>query len=333
MTRLDAILGHERPKRILRQALASGRLAHAWLFAGEPQVGKFSLAQAFAALALCNAPAADEACGTCASCRLTAAGTHPDLITLAPDGAQIKIEQILELQRKLALRPYSAARKVAVVDEADALNPQAANAFLKTLEEPPAASLLVLVSARPSALLDTIRSRCQPLWFGAPPLADVTRLVAERRGLAPDAARFLAAISLGRIGRALAADVAALRERRDQTLALLAPETLASPGLLLAAAQETAADEARYDETLDQLIILIRDLLLVRAGAPDDSLIHLDLRPRLSALAPQLPSAALLAAVDRIEAVQAGANRNLNRTLMLESVLLGLRDGLAEAKA
>lgn len=333
MTRLDALLGHDRPKRILRQALASGRLAHAWLFAGEPQVGKFSVALAFAALALCEAPRDGEPCGGCGACGLTAAATHPDLIALAPDGAQIKIEQILELQRKLALRPFSAARKVAVIDQADALNPQAANAFLKTLEEPPAESVIVLVSARPGALLDTIRSRCQPLWFGAPPLADVTRLVADRRGLTPQEARFLAAISLGRVGRALAADLAGLRERRDQVLALLAPETLASPGLLLAAAQETAADEARYDETLEQLIILIRDALLVQAGAPDTSLIHLDLRPRLAALAARLPTAALLAAVDQVEAVQAAATRNLNRTLMLEAVLLGLRDSLSPAPA
>ena len=131
-------------------ALGAGRLPHALLLQGQPGLGKAALADWIARLARCEAPAAGP-CGSCTSCRLHAAGTHPDLrrVGLLEDRKQIAVEDVRELIASLSLKSYRGRRKVAIIDPADALNASGANALLKTLEEPSGAALLVLTVARP----------------------------------------------------------------------------------------------------------------------------------------------------------------------------------------
>lgn len=176
-----------------------GRLPHALLFAGPTGLGKRALAEAFAARLLCDAPAADgHACGRCEPCQWRLAGSHPDLKRVVPaaDAAsaeeaaeeggagkeggkaassQILIEQIRDLQASLAVTGHHSARRVAIIDPAEAMNPFTANALLKLLEEPPAGCTFVLVSSSPRRLLPTIRSRCQQWSFGRPDAAALAR--------------------------------------------------------------------------------------------------------------------------------------------------------------
>jgi DNA polymerase-3 subunit delta' len=150
-------------------ALEAGRLAHALLLQGQPGLGKAALADWIARYALCEAPVGGP-CGTCTSCRLHAAGNHPDLrrVGLVEDKKQIAVEDIRELIASFALKSYRGRRKVAIVEPADAMNASGANALLKTLEEPSGLALLVLTVARPERLPATIASRCQRLKIAPP---------------------------------------------------------------------------------------------------------------------------------------------------------------------
>jgi DNA polymerase III subunit delta' len=149
----------------------AARLPHALLLHGPPGLGKLDFTRFFAQLCLCEAATADAPpCGRCRGCRLYVAQTHPDLHVVQPEEgkATLAIDQIRELAATLALQPHTAPVKLAVITPADAMTLQAANALLKTLEEPPGAAVLVLVTSRPSRLPPTIRSRCQALRFQAP---------------------------------------------------------------------------------------------------------------------------------------------------------------------
>ncbi len=146
------------------------RLPHALLLQGPAGLGKHEFALRLAATLLCTQPKAETACGHCHNCQLLAAGTHPDLKLVMPeeDRRGIVIDQIRALGSFLALRPHTAARKVAVLSPADSMNLNAANSLLKILEEPPLGSVLLLVASQPARLPATIRSRCQRLAFQVP---------------------------------------------------------------------------------------------------------------------------------------------------------------------
>jgi DNA polymerase-3 subunit delta' len=238
--------GLERLKEILpwhrshwRQVLSSraaGRLPHALLLHGPRGLGKDVFATQLALLCLCEtASAGPQPCGACRGCRLSAAGTHPDLHRIEPEPGKtaLSIDPIRELSADLALQPHIASTKVALVSPAEAMTLAAANALLKTLEEPPGATLIVLVTARPSVLPATVRSRCQGLRFRCPAAADARVWLAaqdseqanwddvlELAGGAP-----LLALALAQSGAAtriaeLEEDLRALVERRADPLAV-----------------------------------------------------------------------------------------------------------------
>jgi len=206
----------------VRSWVTSSRLPHAVLIAGRPGLGKGVFAESLAKGLLCQAPAAGvRGCGQCRACTLVAAGSHPDLTRIEPEeeGKPIRVEQVRQLSAALALRPALGGRKVALLIPADAMNRNAANALLKTLEEPPGDAVLLLVSHAPGRLPLTVLSRCQRLGIEPPspsaardwleahlagdprPAADASRLLALAGG-APLAALGLAeAGELGRYAR------------------------------------------------------------------------------------------------------------------------------------
>ena len=172
-------------------ALAQGTLAHAWLLQGTQGIGKHLLAEHLAQLMLCAAPIQDQPCGQCRSCQLIAAGTHPDKVVLEPEeaGKPIKIDAVRELVSQLQLTPQVAKRKMVLIDPAEAMNVNAANALLKTLEEPPGAAILLLISHAPGRLLATIRSRCQKLQIASPAQDSLMTWLQQQTGKGADEVR------------------------------------------------------------------------------------------------------------------------------------------------
>lgn len=326
------IIGHERPKLILRAALRHDRVAHAYLFHGDDRIGKRLMAVAFAQAVTCEHPPAGEpdACGVCRACRQIAARTHPDWFVIEPDrelaNPQIKIEQVRELEEQIVYRPLVALRKICLIDEADRLNPAAANALLKTLEEPPGYSLFLLVSSRPFALPATIRSRCQSLHFVAPPRRDVEAALVSRNVPAADA-RFVTLLTEARIGEALETDLAALRAVHEEFGGLISPASLRSPAGILSAA-EALHRSGRAGETLQWLVQWLRDLLLVALGAGTEHLLDAERLGDMRQAASRLDVDGALDLLEELERIERAGTRNLNLQMALETVLLRLREVL-----
>lgn len=200
--------GHDQQVEMFRRAVRRGRLAHGFLLVGPPGIGKKAFARLVAQCLFCpeRVPEDLDACGSCPSCKQVEAGTHPDLLVVErPEGRQeLPIDLLIGspdqrgregLCHDLALRPMSASRRVAIIDDAHTMNDASANALLKTLEEPPAGSVLFLTAPESASILSTIRSRCQPILFS--PLSP--NLVAElliEQGLETDPAQAAAIASL-----------------------------------------------------------------------------------------------------------------------------------------
>jgi DNA polymerase III subunit delta' len=308
-------------------AIGAGRLPHALLLQGQPGLGKAALADWVARLALCEAPAAGP-CGACTSCRLHAAGTHPDLrrVGLVEDKKQIAVEDIRELIASLALKSYRGRRKAAIVDPADALNASGANALLKTLEEPSAGALLVLTVARPERLPATIASRCQRLKI-APPAREAALAWLAEVDPAPDWA--------GPLSLAAGAPVAALRlvaagaSDLEREMAEL-PGLLARPdadlvGLAERCQQRLPGERLRWIE--NWVTERIRRGLL--APAPD----HSPGNPGLPAAARTRHIQGLYEILDETRAAQAALKGSANVTLLFERLLLRLARELETLRA
>jgi DNA polymerase III subunit delta' len=344
------VLGHDRIKRILGKALAQGRFPPALLLAGPEGVGKRTLALATARGLVCEA-GGGEACGACSTCRRVAKSLeglpalrkaaddhtdeperrnfllHPDLVLVEPRRTatrlDIRIEQVRDLLRHLQGRPFEARARAFVIDDAHAMTEQAQNALLKGLEEPPATSHVLLVTASPQALLPTIRSRCQVLRLGSLPAAVVEGYLRTEAGLEPDEARLRAALAGGSLGAALAFESEAYRSLREELLALL--EQLAQAGgMERLEAAEALAQSDDLTLALTALRSLLRDVAALGAGAAPGMLLNADVAGRLVALARGRLGARASALAETVgetrESLRGSANKVLTMDVLLDAL-------------
>jgi DNA polymerase-3 subunit delta' len=325
---LSSLIGNHRISEALRRAAARDRLPHALLFAGPEGVGKRTFALELAKAATCFSPVDGDACGRCGSCVLAASGEHPDIRVFAPDGAFVKIAQMRELAREAQYNPFQGQRRVMVVDEAHRMREEAANAILKTLEEPPPSSLIVLVTDQPYALLETIRSRCQTLRFAPIPTPEIEQYLAANFKRPSDETRLLARIAGGRIGRAISLDLSVYREQRKEMLGLI--ELLAGDAdrlRLMKAAQYMAdvskKEKSEFESRLELFVALCRDIYGLALGGSPDEIANADVTLRLQQLASGLRPERIASWVEAIDALREQLKQNVNRQLALEAILLG----------
>jgi DNA polymerase-3 subunit delta' len=213
---LTAIKGQSAALSTLRNTLAADRLAHAYLFVGPSGVGKKRTALALAQALLCTEQVG-TGCESCAACRAVVSGAHPDLSLVTPQAGKttLVIDQVRELQHFLGLQSARGSCKIAVVEEAQVLTPQAQSGLLKIVEEPPGAALLMLLSVSAASLSQPLLSRCQQVRFAALPLATVEELLVQEHDTPPAEAHALALYSRGSIGRALSLDAQVFTEERQ----------------------------------------------------------------------------------------------------------------------
>ena len=260
------VVGHQRPVAILRRAIAAGRVHHAYLFTGIEGIGKRLVAVAVAKVLNCL-EGRDDACEECAVCRRIEGGVHPDVMTIVPDGDRIKVEQIRDLQQVLALKPFEAGQRVVIVDGAERLTEGAANAFLKILEEPPPATVIILVVAGVESLPPTVSSRCHRVSFY--PLG--TRALREvlARHLSGEDLELAVEVAAGSPGRGMRMD-------RDTVMLLRrygAEAYAASLSDRMKVAEALHQHKERGRLLLEQLAIGIRDTVVLREAGVQ-SMVH-----------------------------------------------------------
>jgi DNA polymerase-3 subunit delta' len=335
------IVGHAWAIDFLRQSIAGGHAAHAYLISGPAGVGKALLARRLAQALNCEAGTTDP-CLVCRACKRIERGNHPDVRVagmatqaagLKADEAarqkELKIDTVREWQADINLKPYEGRRRVFILHDAERLTEAASNAMLKTLEEPPPYATLILVANTAGELLPTIVSRCQPIKLRPIPRADVAAALRARYNLAPADADLLAAWSGGRIGWAMRMVEAPdeLEARQAQLDALLAIQ--AQPR---AAGFRWAEERAKEYRSGEQAAVFAaielwqswwRDVLVTAAGCPEQ-VIHVDRRDAIAQAARRYRLTDIHAFIARLDATARQLRENVNPQLALESALLHL---------
>ena len=338
----DTLYGNERAKETLRRMLGQGRVPGALLFAGESGLGKKLFALELARALNCRSRRGVEACGVCPACvrvgrfQYPAAddrdehkkviwSEHRDVAAVIPYNRNILVDAVRDLEREANFRPVEGESRVFIIESAESMNESASNALLKTLEEPPPTTHIVLVTSRPSGLLQTIRSRCQTVRFAPLAPGELEKHLVESGKRAGEEARLAAQLSSGRPGVALGLNLDTYRARRDAMFGVV--EALAAGGdrvRLLRAAEELgdAKNKDEYEPRLDALEILVRDLWLLSLGGADGRLVNTDLRERLAHVAEGLAPARAARWLTRIEELRGRLAVNVNRRAATDSLFL-----------
>ena len=331
------IAGHQRLLALLSRAIARDTLPPSLLLAGTSGIGKRRTAMAVAEALNCLAPRKavafeTDACGECASCRRIARSVHADVVVLEPgDTGTIKTDSVRDVIDRANYRPFEGRRRVVIVDEADALMESAQNALLKTLEEPPRASVFVLVSSMPEALLPTVRSRCRPLRFGDLTPAEVATVLMRDHEYDEADARAAAADAGGSVGRALEARAVDLAEARGAAQHLLHQAArVVDPGRRLEAVRGLtgkatgAAERDQMTVCLRSLSSLLRDLGLLSNRADPATLANADLRDELGRLTSAFDSERSTRAFNAVDQALAALERNVNPKVVADWLVLQL---------
>lgn len=346
MPGFKSIIDQKQPVLLLKTLFIKGSLPHALLFTGIDGVQKLSTAIALAMLCNCEKINSSQtipfrlgktgakevrldidSCGTCRSCRKIQSDNHPDIIHVKPSGNLIKIDQIRSLCNSLALKPYEADTRVIIISNAQTMNPEASNALLKILEEPPDKTLLILIALQALDLLTTIISRCQQIRFNPIQASSIAKHLIQEKKMTQDKAGLYAALSGGSFSRALKINKKWLRQR-DWILTapgLNRSNRQALPSVLkcLAFAEKLTKSKALVPLSLEILQTWLRDLIIF--PYIPDKINNIDLINQIDQISRNTERATLLSKLDAVleAAKNLQANTNLKLTLEIMALKLG----------
>lgn len=330
---LKDIVGHQKNVEAMTAMIASGQVAHAYLLAGPPGVGKSLVATAFARALLCQHPLLGDSCGICHSCGQVDRKEHPDFVVLAPEGASIKIEQIRLLQRENNAGPKVGAWRVNIILDAETMTLEAANGLLKILEEPMAGVVFILVTMNLQSLLPTVISRCQQMVFQflSPEeiLLGLKQNGIEQPGMLP------LALAGGSLGRALELVKEDGLVERNHMLAIANRLLHASMTEAFAMVEELIADSSggskksgqdrkQLIRQLDLLLLWYRDIMVEKECGGFAYIIHQDQEKERIKMSQQYTTGQLLSIMERIEKTKQALLSGANIRLALETLVLDL---------
>ncbi len=319
------VYGHEWAVAHMRKSIANGRIRHAYLIVGPESVGKETLARALAMTLNCTYE--DEAarpCGQCSSCKRIASGNHPDMIYSEADGSTgaLKIEEIRAITGKIALKPYEARYRIAILRDFDHARPQAQDALLKTLEEPPPQALLILLAPSTESLLPTITSRSQVIHLRALPTETIHEVLVHEHGVADEQAELLARLSGGRMGWALQAMTdPSMLDQRAGALDLLENLLPMNRAKRFEIAEDLSKDKMALYPLLELWQSYWRDVLLLCQGVAG-SPANLDRQAALEQIAKHTQAEDALTALQATRTLLGNLTTNLNLRLALEVLFL-----------
>lgn len=319
------LIGHVATIEHLKKNIAEDKFPHAVIFSGAEGIGKRLAADICAAALLCENPTNGEPCGTCESCRLVAARSHPDFYVVEAEATKttrnIKIGQIRDMQSEASLKPINSARRVVIIDGAELMNNAAANCLLKTIEEPPSQTIFILLTASRSTLLMTIRSRCITIQFDKLTPAQIQEALINRGVEAAEAER-LSVIADGSFGRALKLKDSGGAQLRDLALDILEKITraeLTNEEIFQQGAQVADWSRDTFADFLNHVQKLLRDICFAEVLQPHNP----DLLPRLSKI--KIPERKIFLMIETGAEFHKRLKSNANLRLLAEAYLLKIR--------
>jgi DNA polymerase-3 subunit delta' len=326
------VVGQSRVVSLLQRSLEQGSIAHAYLVVGPPHVGKMTLALNLAQAVNCQE--AEPPCGVCDSCQKIASGKHADVQIIgleANNSAEISIDRIREIQHSSNLSPFEGRYKVFIIERAELMSTEAANCLLKTLEEPPAGIIFILLTTSGGVLPATVVSRCQKLELPPLPASEVESVLSQRWGVERQRAELLARLSHGCLGWAISAasDERLLQQRAERLEGLLniiggdyAVRFAYVPQLVAWFGQRRGLVE----EILDLWLDWWRDLLLVKLGS-GGSVTNIDHQSMLVDMAGGYRLKEIRAVINGIQATGEQLRQNANPRLAFEVLMLSIPPG------
>lgn len=335
MKSFSQIFGQEKAIGFLKKVIKGAKIPHAYLFTGIEGVGKRTSALALARAVNCISPVDEDGCGKCKVCRQMSSGNFPDYYYIEPDGQNIKIEQIREFNRSIGFKPVLGKYRIAIINRAEMMTEEAANSFLKTLEEPPPGNIIVLKVIDPLDLLPTIISRCQKVPF-RPLSHDIIKnwLISELEEN-PERASLAAKISEGSLSTAIDMCESGFLEERNEILGnIVKLSGLSEVGVLDMSAdlnkkytkKRSTAGRIDFFKLFGIWKTFYRDLILAKEEAPLNMLINGDFYDRLAEISKKYNTDNLLESFFIVDQSQRDLLRNPNVNIMIEKVLLDLRN-------
>jgi DNA polymerase-3 subunit delta' len=322
------IVGHEWATHQLQDAVLRGETSHAILISGPESIGKMTLARQLSAALLCNAEPGERPCGRCLSCRKLDSGNHPDFMLAEPEEGKLKltIDKIRSVERFLSLTPVESEYKVALISTFEQATPGAANALLKTLEEPPAYGRLILLASDSDLLLPTIVSRSQQINLRPVAPQKIAAVLVEQWGLDPQNAAQLARIAGGRVGWAIrAATDLQVREGLDLALNLLFDVMQQDLVSRFETANTLAQQSGNLPEILEIWLTCWRDVLLFHTGN-ESSMTYKEQQAAISQIAMASDLHHTTRIIKFLEEALASLQKNANTLLLVENVVLAFPD-------
>jgi len=323
------VLGHSRPIDLLQRAIKNDKVGHSYLFLGEEGIGRKFVAFQFAKAINClkGGPEKGDACDRCISCKKIDQHLHPDVLVLEPEGQTLKVDQVREMHRDLAYRPYEGKRRVCILTAADRMAPNMSNTLLKTLEEPPLHTVIILLANNSRFVLPTILSRCHPIRFNPLPVPIVSKWLREWKGLSEEEAHLLASLSEGSLGKALEIREEIGEVQREELL----KGWVGLKSLSLEKMENWMDSLSTHRENLLLILevskTLLRDLIMVKILKGDSKLIHSDLLKEMERTATNWNLPSLLKRMDILHQTTLAVRSNANTTLALEAMMLSWAEG------
>jgi DNA polymerase-3 subunit delta' len=317
------IYGHEKQISVLQTAAERSRVPHAYLFYGTEGVGKRTVAEIFSKAMNCRNNTID-ACDECPSCVKIDRGNHPDVVMIRAEGQFIKIKEIRELQERMKFRPLEGRKRIFIIDDADRMNIVSANALLKTLEEPSASNILILITARPHQLPMTILSRCQHVRFNPLQRETIAAYLQKKVSLDSQASFLISLSSGGSIGRALTLHDDSYLTTRNAVFTIMSKIRMNDPLMVLLLPNDFGQDRKEVMERLGILMAGYRDALVYKETGEVDRVINQDHIDVIQSVAENVAGRDILNSIRAVDRAFHALSQNANKQLTLETMVFRL---------
>jgi DNA polymerase-3 subunit delta' len=323
------VLGHSRPITLLQRAIENEKVVNSYLFLGSEGIGKKFVALQFAKALNCLGGEGEgtDSCDHCPSCKKVDHALHPDVLLIEPEGQNIKVDQVRQFQKELAYKPYEGKRRICILTAADRMAPNMSNILLKTLEEPPLHTVIILLANNSRLMLPTILSRCQPVRFNPLPIPLVLNWLLESKGFNKAEALLLSSLSEGSPGKALEIQEEIHQIPREELLKEWVGLKSLSFEKMRSWVESLPSQRENLLLMLEVAKTLLRDLVVLKTVKEEFKLIHADLLQVMEPIAAKWNLSSLLTRMEILHQTTLAVRANANTSLALEAMMLSWAEG------